>query len=298
MLNRRRAADTFCARTPGIGALLGIGTLHSIGTHAGQSFLVMEALEGQTLKRTIGGRPLPTDRLLEIAIQIAGALDEAHDEGVVHRDLGSANIFVSDSGHVSIANISPEQALGREIDARSNVFSFGVILFEMATGSLPFSGPTEAMIVDQVISDDPPSPISLNPRLPTGLVRLIDKVLQKDPAARFASAREIKEQLEEIRRAPGSLDSILPAEHVSSSAGVKLPPRPEEFPEELDVEPALESDPELYVEPALESDPELNFELEPGDGLEDEAGPEPDPPRASEPLPQKFLPLWPPVDDS
>ena len=242
----------------------GICTLHDIGTHEGQPFLVMEALEGQTLHEAIGGSPLPTDRLLGIAIQVSDALGEAHGKGVIHRDLKSANIFVTSDGRAKIldfglakltagvapgqvssmptsaqltregatlgtvAYMSPEQARGQTLDARSDLFSFGVVLYEMATGKVPFEGTTEAVVFDQILNSDPRSAIEINPRLPTGLVQLIGKALQKDPAARFASASDIGDQLEEIRRAPGSLDSILPAEHISSTAPVKPPPRPEE----------------------------------------------------------------------
>ncbi len=246
----------------------GICTLHDIGTHEGQPFLVMEALEGKTLHQTIGGNPLPSDRLLAIAIQVAGALGEAHGKGVLHRDLKSANIFVTDAGRAKIlgfglakltatvkvgqvssiptsapegqltregattgtvAYMSPEQARGQTLDARSDLFSLGVVLYEMATGRVPFDGPTEAVVFDQILNHDPPPAIEINPRLPTGLIRLIGKTLRKDPADRPASAAEIKEQLEEIQRAPGSLDSILPAEHVSSTAAVKPPPRPADW---------------------------------------------------------------------
>jgi len=246
----------------------GICTLHDIGHHEGQPFLVMEVLEGKTLQQAIGGDPLPTDRVLAIAIQVADALGEAHAKGVLHRDLKSANIFVTDTGrakildfglakltttveagHMSsmptsvpegqltregatlgtVAYMSPEQARGQTLDARSDLFSLGVVLYEMATGTVPFAGPTEAVVFDQILNRDPPPAIEINPRLPTGLVRLIGRMLQKEPADRLASAAEIKDQLEEIQRAPGSLDSILPAEHVSSTAAIKPPPRPEEW---------------------------------------------------------------------
>ena len=246
----------------------GICTLHDIGAHEGQPFLVMEALEGETLEQAIGGNPLPTDRVLTIAIQVADALGEAHGKGVLHRDLKSANIFVTDAGrtkildfglakltaavevgHMSsmptsvpegqltregatlgtVAYMSPEQARGQALDARSDLFSLGVVLYEMATGRVPFEGPTEAVVFDQILNHDPPPAIEINPRLPTGLVRLIGRTLRKDPADRPASAAKIKEQLEEIQRAPGSLDSILPAEHVSSTAPVKPPPRPDDW---------------------------------------------------------------------
>ena len=230
----------------------GICTLYDVGDHDGQPFLVMEALDGTTLKEVIDGEPLETGKLLDIAVQVADALSEAHDSGVLHRDLKAANIFVTAAGRTKILDfglaklttslsvdemisavptvlagdqkltrdgttlgtvsyMSPEQARGESLDARSDLFSFGVVLYEMATGSLPFKGTTQAVVFDQIFNQDPPSPISVNPRLPTGLVQLIDKALHKQPADRFTSAREMAAALEEIKRAPGSLDSIIPA---------------------------------------------------------------------------------------
>ncbi len=230
----------------------GICTLYDVGDHDGQPFLVMEALDGTTLKEVIDGKPLETGKLLDIAAQVADALSEAHDSGVLHRDLKGANIFVTAAGRTKILDfglaklttdlsveeisavptvlagdqkltrdgttlgtvsyMSPEQARGEPLDARSDLFSFGVVLYEMATGSLPFEGATQAVVFDQIFNQDPPSPISLNPRLPTGLVQLIGEALHKQPADRFKSAREMAAAIEEIKRAPGSLDSIIPAD--------------------------------------------------------------------------------------
>ena len=238
----------------------GICTLHDIGTHEGQPYLVMEALEGQTLKELIAGRPVDVEKLLDIAIQVAAALAEAHDKGIIHRDLKATNVFVTNPGRTKILDfglaklatelgvedvssmptslegpehltrdgttlgtvsyMSPEQARGEKLDGRSDIFSFGIVLYEMATGSLPFAGPTQAIVFDQILNHEPASPAQLNPRLPTGLVRLIGKALRKDPAARFATAHDMRALLEEIRRAPGSLDSILPTQHVSTGEAV------------------------------------------------------------------------------
>ncbi len=228
----------------------GICTLYDVGEHDGQPFLVMEALDGTTLKEVIGGKPLETGKLLDIAAQVADALSEAHDSGVLHRDLTAGNIFVTAAGRTKILDfglaklttdfsveeisavptvladqeltrdgttlgtvsyMSPEQARGESLDARSDLFSFGVVLYEMATGSLPFEGATQAVVFDQMLNQDPPSPISVNPRLPAGLVQLIGNALQKRPADRFESAAEMAAVIAEIKRAPGSLDSIIPA---------------------------------------------------------------------------------------
>jgi len=241
----------------------GICTLHDLGEHEGRPFLVMEALEGDTLEGAIGDQPLPIDRILDIAVQTAAALAEAHASNVIHRDLKAANIFVTERGVVKIldfglakltpqeapgsetsmatsvqpdltregarlgtvAYMSPEQARGQSLDARSDLFSFGVVLYQMATGQLPFVGATDAVVFDQILNREPIAAISQNPRIPTGLVHMIERAMRKDPEERFGSAREMVAQIDEIRRAPGSLESLLPTEHISSTASIKPPPR-------------------------------------------------------------------------
>ena len=236
-----------------------ICTLHDLGDWDGKPFLVMECLEGRTLKDRIAHRPLPVDDLVELAIQIADALDVAHSQGIVHRDIKPANIFVNTRGQAKImdfglakvaggralegsessetatehdelitspgstlgtvAYMSPEQARGEELDSRTDLFSFGVVLYEMATGVSPFHGNTTALTFVAILHNAPASPTRLRPELPDELGRIILKALEKNRDMRYQTASDIRADLKRLRRDADS-------SRISRSVVETLPPSP------------------------------------------------------------------------
>jgi serine/threonine protein kinase len=246
-----------------------ICTIYDIGEHQDRLFIVMECLEGTTLKYRVEGKPISLDQLLDFGVQVADALEVAHAAGIVHRDLKPANLFLTKRGQAKIldfglakitagpapqataagslptmavdhdhltspgstlgtvAYMSPEQARGEELDARTDLFSFGAVLYEMATGRQPFTGSTSAIIFDAILNKPPTAPVRINPDLPAQLEGVINKCLEKDRSLRYQTASDLRADLQRFKR---DTQSSKIAAVSGSSPAVALPAKSQRWP--------------------------------------------------------------------